>query len=414
MSIKVWSFCFVFKDKRRAVNGFQSSRQNEWLCRFMLPAGLALNHAVSRRECLCRRQPKRASADFKRTRYTWSVDINEIYSNLEAVLKEERRAYTARGRAAGALGSLNVGTQSLPNFGWTAAGEIPVLLFPESARDAVASPNATLLLKLYSTLTDQERVNFRVFLNGTLHTGSEYASVAYFVFFVLYRIGYLTDALRMARNSLVGAGNYAYGNLLLALSMIVSREYLEISPGTYDEIRAILIGDREHNFQLMEKINGAKLKHLEASLSDVNPEINSDRDRVLDLWGKTFSSSEVPSLVREIEDYFREGDLVETKFATCISRIRVLLVEVAKRMALKAADDKPGVKISENSADHYFMDYLKNSGQITSEEWKVMKSLYDMTSVMGAHASISNREYARLVKNMSYEIVLLFLTKSPI
>src|SRR5262249_46688805 len=116
--------------------------------------------------------------------------------------------------------------------------------------------------------------------------------------------------------------------------MLVSREYLEISPARYEEIERVLNGDTEHDFRLEHKINLALLKHLEVQLSDVNPEVNFDRDRIVELWGIKFSSPEVPAIIREIEDYFREGDFSETKFATCVGRIRVLLVEVSKRIAL--------------------------------------------------------------------------------
>ena len=335
----------------------------------------------------------------------------EVHSHVQAALDEERRAYAARGRSVGALGSLNIGMQSLPNNGWTELGKVPEILFPNSDPGAISSPTATLLIKFYSTLTEEERGYFRIFLLGTLQKNSEYAVVAYFAFFVLYRVGFLVDALQAARSYLAGDTRFGYSNLLMTLSMIVSREYLEIPARTYEEIQGILVGDKELNFQLTEKINLAKLKHLEVRLNDINPELNTDRNRVLELWGKTFATPELPSLIKEIEDYFREGDLTDTKFATCISRIRVLLVEVAKRSVMKAAGKEAGSKLSEDSEDHHFIDYLKHSKRVSLEEWKLWKALYDMASVEGAHSSLSKREYARLLKNMFYELALLFLSK---
>ncbi len=63
------------------------------------------------------------------------------------------------------------------------------------------------------------------------------------------------------------------------------------------------------------------------------------------------------------------------------------------------------------SADeHHFLDYLKDIKYITLPEWNILRSLYALASSDGAHALTSNREYARLIKNMSYEFVLLLLS----
>jgi hypothetical protein len=88
------------------------------------------------------------------------------------------------------------------------------------------------------------------------------------------------------------------------------------------------------------------------------------------------------------------------------------LVEVAKRIAMKTAGKEAGSKLSEDSEDHHFIDYLKDSKLVSLEEWKLWKVLYDMASVEGAHSSLSKREYARLLKNISYELALLFLSKN--
>ncbi|MDP3696475.1 MAG: hypothetical protein Q8R55_00400 [Candidatus Taylorbacteria bacterium] len=339
------------------------------------------------------------------------MDIYELHKKINIVLGEEIRAYEAKGRIRGALGSMNIGLQSVPNNGWTTEGEIPQLLFDKSDPAVISSPNATTLLKLYSSLDADGKNNFKSYLITNLRKDSQYASISYFNFFVLYRIGETIAALNFAREALSGDSVHGYSNVLGALSMIVSREYLEIDQNTYERIKIVLLGDKEHNFQLIEKINLALLKHLERDLSDVNPEINTDRDKVLEIWGAKFSDIEVPSMVREIEDYFREGEFTETKFATCIGRIRILLVETSKRIALDLAKKHSDSSIQENSDEHHFFQYLKNKQFISDEEWNILRSLYGLSSDKGAHSTISNREYARLIKNMTYDMVILFLSK---
>src|SRR3989338_5956745 len=229
------------------------------------------------------------------------MDVSTLHNKINIILDEEVRSYTARGRRMGALGSMNIGLQSVPNNGWTSEGQIPQILFDKSDPNVISSPNATTLLKFFSTLDNDEKGRFKTYFISNLRKDSLYASIGYFIFFVLYRIGETVGGLKNARRALSGDSNHGYSNLLGMLSMIVSREYLEINP---------------------------------------------DRDRVIEIWGKKFSNIEVPSLISEIEDYFRDGDFTETKFATCIGRIRVLLVEVAKKIALGMAEKKTDTSIS--------------------------------------------------------------------
>jgi len=232
--------------------------------------------------------------------------------------------------------------------------------------------------------------------------------------FVLYKVGALLRALNAAMRTLPSDEKISYDNMLAMLSLVISREYLEIDPETYEKIKLMLQRTVGYDFWLEKKVNLALLKHLERDLNDVNPEINIDRDKVLEIWGRKFSNPDVPALIREIDENFRDGEFSPTKLATCIGRIRVLIVEVSKRMALSAAQSKGDNSIDESSDEHHFFQYLKNQGFINDNEWNVLRSLYGLASDDGAHSLTSNREYARLIKNMAYELILLFLSKYEI
>ena len=56
-----------------------------------------------------------------------------------------------------------------------------------------------------------------------------------------------------------------------SLSALVSHEHFEIDPGLYPQTLEALAGDKEPNFRLMEKINLARLQHLDSEFSDGNP-----------------------------------------------------------------------------------------------------------------------------------------------
>jgi len=342
------------------------------------------------------------------------MNIYELHKKINIVLDEEVRSYSANGRIRGSLGSMNVTLQSVPNNGWTNEGQIPQLLFDKSDPTVISSPNATTLIKFYSSLDPDSKSNFRSYLMTHIRKDSPYASIGYLIFFVLYRIGETIDALKQARRGLLGDTVHGYSNVLGVFSMIISREYLEIDSKTYEDIKLVLQGDSEYKFWLEQKINMALLKHLERDLDDVNPEVNTDRDKVIELWGKKFSSIEVPQMIKEIEDDFRDGDFSDTKFAACIGRIRVLLVEISKRIALSVAKSRNDDSIIENSEDHHFFQYLKDKKVINVHEWNILKSMYGLASDQGSHSSVSNREHARLVKNMTYELALLFLSRHEI
>lgn len=342
------------------------------------------------------------------------MDIHDLHKKINLALDEELRSYAARGRPQGGLGTMNIGLQSVPNNGWTNVGQVPQLLFDKSDPTIITSPNASILLKLYSSLDIDNKSNFRIYLVSHLRKDSPYASVAYLIFFVLYRIGETVDALRQARRALLGDTAHGYSNVLGAFSMIISREYLETDAKIYEEIKLVLQGDVEYKFWLEQKINLALLKHLERDLDDVNPEVNTDRDKIIEIWSQKFSTIEVPALIREIEDYFREGEFSETKFATCIGRIRVLLIEICRKISLKLAEAKSDASIKADAEDHYFLQYLKNNRFASEHEYNMLKSIYGMASNNGAHGLTSKREYARLVKNMTYELTLLFLGRQSL
>jgi hypothetical protein len=90
--------------------------------------------------------------------------------------------------------------------------------------------------------------------------------VSYFIFFALHRMGQTIAALQAARLHLAGDKVYGYSNLLGTLSAIISHEHFQIPRDLYAQISETLAGDSEHDFRLAEKINSARLQHLDAEL----------------------------------------------------------------------------------------------------------------------------------------------------
>ena len=336
--------------------------------------------------------------------------MQDLVGKIKNILNEEKRVYAVNGRQKGGFGSFNINVGD----GWTNQGQVSKLIQDKSDLNAIQSKNADLFLKLYGVASPEEKLQTRSQLLLHLNAKSLYADVAYFTFFILYRTGSMDDALITARKYLKGKGDSVNGfsNMLAMLAKVVSYEYGNMDRRLLDRIKLLMQGETEYKFQLFEKINSAEFKILENELEDINPEINYDRDKILSVWDSKFQSKEIPLIIKEIEEYFLEGDLTETKFATCIGRIRVLLVEITRKIAQNISISKKNNKITDSSDEHKVFDYLRVEKYITDDEWNLIRSLYGMTSDTGAHAPISNREYARLAKNMTYEIILLMLSKS--
>ena len=118
------------------------------------------------------------------------------FNDVDLILNEERRNYAALGRIRGGLGSLNVGLQSEPNFGWTTVGTVPSLLWDKTQAKPIESPkNAARLIKLHGLLDDACKNDLERYLLSHLHKGSPYADVGYFIFLVLRRMGRTVDSL---------------------------------------------------------------------------------------------------------------------------------------------------------------------------------------------------------------------------
>jgi len=334
--------------------------------------------------------------------------VEALSQKIDIILKEEKRAYKANGRIRGGLGSFNITIQSK---GWVSKGEVPKIVNDQSNPNSIKSKNADTLFRLYTTLSPKDKKNMKEYLLENLSRSTEYYDVAYLIMFVLSRIGATVQALKIARANLKGDADHGFSNMLAMLSQIVSYEYASFDEDTYLQIESALRGESEHDFDLLDKVNIAKLKILEKQLQDVNPEINYDRDEILNLWTQVFNSSEIPDVINEIEDLFIKGEFTTTSFATCIDRVRVLMIEVLRKVATSISK-----KIGKNEnisefKDHDIIKYLSDNDFIDGILVGLIRSFYGFVSGTGSHVAIAPREYARLTKNMAYELVLLLLTR---
>jgi hypothetical protein len=193
------------------------------------------------------------------------------FEDVDIVLKEESRAYAAHGRRVGGLGTLSAGLPGGQNVGEPMSGGVPSLLCDRAHAKLVDSPHVGRLMKLIDTGTE----DLEGYLLSHLHKNSPYADVAYLIFLALHRMDRTVEALSGARKHLAGDSVYAYSNVIATLSATIYFEHSDFDPALYPRILAVIEGDSEYDFGLKQRINQARLQHLDLSLASDSSGNNS-------------------------------------------------------------------------------------------------------------------------------------------
>lgn len=143
------------------------------------------------------------------------------------------------------------------------------------------------------------------------------------------------------------------------------------------------------------------------------PEIERDREEIKQLCLRQFGSEGIPKVIDQIEEMFSEGPTDPTRFATYLDRGRALIIEICKRVAQKVGDLKGKTCQGDWNNERAVLDYLARNGIrfLSQQEKGLVSSIYGLASDRGAHRIIGEREYARISKNITYELLLLMLEK---
>lgn len=327
-----------------------------------------------------------------------------LSEKISVILADERRQYGEKNRGrmqAPYLGSLNVG--------WS----YPVgLLQPKSIPGHVKSENTERLLLLHSMQDALGKSKLVAHLRATLMilNGEDVAHVA---FLTLHRLGLSIEALEdiaKARNSNPRSGGF--GSVMTALAGLLAFEYSTMSADWCQKVQKTLGQQLAMHPTIRDRLNQILLRHVDAELVDANPEIYADRDKVISIWEKNFGDKNVANLVEEIDQYFRDGARSETAFATCLGRLRVLIASVSRAVVDRAAaEGRP--PLGADADEKTVLQHLISIKLIGNPEFNILRSLRDLAATEGAHALDARIEEARLVKNMTYEILLLLLTRTP-
>lgn len=184
---------------------------------------------------------------------------NPVEREIVTVLQAEINRYKDCGRRVGGLGSIQTtyhGRLYLGvDTGWRKANS-PKLqaVVPDPENVKIESDNASTLIKFYYSLKDQQQNNFVATLLKRLSRETIYASVGYFILFVLYCIGYLNKALETAKKELQGDSAYGFSDFLQLLDGLLKYEYPKFSTEMLNDIEQFLKGIKEDTFRISERL----------------------------------------------------------------------------------------------------------------------------------------------------------------
>lgn len=159
---------------------------------------------------------------------------------------------------------------------------------------------------------------------------------------------------------------------------------------------------------IVEECRSAAYLYVKGSLlPGMNLEINQDKNTVRSFLEKLGFT---PLLIQSLDEAEKLYRTAATAFElkSCLGHLRSF-VEQLHLQACVGAHKKYGGSVPSKWGEA--LRYLLDNKILTQQEWQFFGSLYTLVSDTGVHPLIADREYARLMRNMSIECGLLLLTK---
>jgi len=187
------------------------------------------------------------------------------------------------------------------------------------------------------------------------------------------------------------------------------RQETRVSDVTESNIRYYLVEEAPPICEgLIEMCRKAMFLRLrESRNSDVNTEIETDRDRVGSFLRRlSFSNVLIASLEQAERSYQAATNRFEYK--ECMSHLRSFLENIHKEACVLVHRKRGGV-LPTNWGK--VIAYLAQEAVLTKSEEEFITALYRLISDVGVHSLVAEREHARLMRNINIEYGLLFLTR---
>lgn len=184
----------------------------------------------------------------------------ELKAAIESVLDNELSLWR---EYAGRLGSIltyykgrltrGIGTE------WREEKVIRIRALSESEKGWVTSKNADALIQIYHRLADRKlQSHFISTLSSTLSRDTKYATVAYLILLVLFRLRELQKAINVAADSLVGDRGFAFSDFLRLLDGLLRFEPAQFSTDLINAVETFIEKVDIHAFRINQRISALK------------------------------------------------------------------------------------------------------------------------------------------------------------
>jgi hypothetical protein len=213
--------------------------------------------------------PQKDTAPKEPEEYLYAI-TDPIEQQVASALKAEIRRYQVCGRSAGGLGSVHIiyrgqGMRGVGGDSWTPDSPANQLISQDPEAASLSSDNLDALIRVYeSYATDGERQKFVNALLARLEAGKGYLSVSYFIVCVLWKIGFLSQALEKAERDLPAGETKVFGlsNVLMLFNGLLRYRHSDFTNSMLDEIERFVHGLGEHTFLIPEKIAAIRAMRL--------------------------------------------------------------------------------------------------------------------------------------------------------
>jgi hypothetical protein len=159
---------------------------------------------------------------------------------------------------------------------------------------------------------------------------------------------------------------------------------------------------------LTEECRKARFLYLKGSLlPGMNLEVNQDKGRVRTFLEKLGFTQLLSESLEEAERLYR-ATASPFELKSCMVHLRSFLEGLHLGACAKAHKKFGGVLPTKWGEA---LKYLRDHDVLTKSEELFAAQFYTLTSDSGVHPLVAEREYARLMRNMSIEYGLLLLTK---
>lgn len=194
--------------------------------------------------------------------------IDPIEKEVVSVLKDEVNRYKACGRRVGGLGSIHTVLEGKTYTGippdsrktdWHQQQDI----FTKPNEVMIESDNFHAMMRIFElSKSEEEKTKLAKVLLYRLSKDTEYAPIGYFICLVLFKQGFFSGALRVAKEKLQGDSKYGFSDLLRIIDGLLRFKHPDFSQHDLDEIERFLDGITEHTFRIKQRITAIRSYRL--------------------------------------------------------------------------------------------------------------------------------------------------------